>query len=88
MRIVHKRADQMASFPATYAIRCNGPASPRLIAAFEGKLVKPDDGGTLITGIVLDQAELYGLIDRVANLDRELLEVRRVGESRRVQARN
>jgi len=72
----------MASFPARYAIRCNGPASPRLIAAFEGKVVKPDDGETLITGMVVDQAELYGLIDRVANLGRELLEVRRVGESR------
>jgi hypothetical protein len=76
----------MASFPANYAIRCNGPASPRLVAAFEGKVVKPDDGGTLITGIVVDQAELYGLIDRVANLGRELLEVRRVGESRPQQA--
>jgi hypothetical protein len=72
----------MASFPATYAIRCNGPASPRLVAAFEGKTVVPDEGGTVITGMVVDQAELYGLIDRVANLGRELLEVRRVGDDR------
>jgi hypothetical protein len=72
----------MASFPATYAIRCTGPASPRLVAAFEGKFVVPEDGGTVITGTVVDQAELYGLIDRVANLGRELLEVRRVGDNR------
>jgi hypothetical protein len=76
----------MASFPAIYAIRCNGPASPRVIAAFEGKTVRPDGQGTVITGTVIDQAELYGLIDRVANLGRELLEVRRVDESRRGQA--
>ena len=49
-----------------------------------------DNFGTIRTrtGIVVDQAELYGLIDRVANLGRELLEVRRVGESRRRQARD
>jgi hypothetical protein len=71
----------MASFPATYAIRCNGPASAHLVAAFEGKTVTTDQGETLITGVVVDQAELYGLIDRVANLGRELLEVRRVWDT-------
>jgi hypothetical protein len=37
-------------------------------------------GYCLRADIVVDQAELYGLIDRVANLGRELLEVRRVDE--------
>jgi hypothetical protein len=54
-----------------------------MVAAFEGKTVMSDGQGTVITGTVVDQAELYGLIDRVANLGRELLEVRRVGESQR-----
>jgi hypothetical protein len=70
----------MPSFPAIYAIRCNGAASPRLIAAFDGKTVVDDQDGTTITGIVVDQAELHGLIDRVANLGRELFDVRRVRE--------
>ena len=60
---------------------CRGHAPSDLaVAASEGYCLRAD--------IVVDQAELYGLIDRVANLGRELLEVRRVGESRRVQARN
>jgi hypothetical protein len=70
----------MPSFPAIYAIRCNGCASRRLIAAFDGKTVVDDQDGTTITGIVVDQAELHGLIDRVANLGRELFEVRRVAD--------
>lgn len=37
-------------------------------------------GTTVISGKVVDQAQLHGLIERIADLGLELLSVERVGE--------
>jgi hypothetical protein len=40
------------------------------------------DGTTLLTGPVVDQAQLHGLLERIEELGLELLEMQQVQESR------
>jgi hypothetical protein len=64
-----------ASGPTIYQIVVRGELSQRYLPAFEGMTLATGDGKTAITGPVVDQAQLHGLLDRVGDLGLELISV-------------
>jgi hypothetical protein len=65
--------------PMVYQIRIKGQLGPQWTDWFEGMRIEPeDDGDTLLTGPVLDQAALFGLLRKVRDLGVPLLSVARV----------
>ena len=46
--------------------------------AFPGFTVNPAGEDTLLRGVIIDQAALYGLINQLQDLAVELLEIRRI----------
>ena len=62
--------------PISYQIVVRGELSRRYRAVFEGMTLVVGDGQTTITGPVLDQTHLRGLIDRVGDLGLELVSVK------------
>jgi hypothetical protein len=65
--------------PIVYQIRIEGHLPPQWTDWFEGLTIalKPD-GTTLLTGPVVDQAALYGLLKKVRDLGLPLVAVNRV----------
>jgi hypothetical protein len=63
---------------AGYEIRIRGRLSEAMQTAFEEFEVSTEPVETVLHGQVLDQAALLGLLDRIAALGLELVEVRRV----------
>jgi hypothetical protein len=62
-----------------YQIRVNGHLGPEWTGWFEGlAITREEDGDTLLTGPIVDQAALYGLLKRVRNLGIPLVSVNRV----------
>jgi hypothetical protein len=63
---------------ASYEIRIKGRVSEQLLSAFEGMDASVQSVETVLSGPVLDQAALHGLLDRIQALGLELIEVRRL----------
>jgi hypothetical protein len=62
-----------------YEIRLKGHLAPRWAAWFDGlSLSSEDDGTTIISGLVADQAALHGLLHRVRDIGLPLVSVTRV----------
>jgi hypothetical protein len=61
--------------PTSYCIVVRGELSQRFSNAFDGMTLEAGAGQTSITGPVVDQAHLHGLIDRVGELGLELVSV-------------
>jgi hypothetical protein len=62
--------------PWLYEIRLKGHLDDRWADWFEGLTLKREDNGeTLLTGPVVDQAALYGLLRKVRDLGMPLLSV-------------
>ena len=67
-----------------YQIRIKGHLSPQWTDWFEGLTITlEEDGDTLLTGKVIDQAALHGLLKKVRDLGMPLLSVNRLGPSTR-----
>lgn len=65
--------------PAVYQIRIKGHLGPQWAEWFEGLAITLEENGyTLLTGLVVDQAALHGLIRKVRDLGMPLLSVNRV----------
>lgn len=74
--------DQKKSQPIVYQIRVAGHLNPQWTDWFGGmSITLLAEGDTLLTGPVLDQAALYGLLRQVCNLGLPLLSVNRVEET-------
>jgi hypothetical protein len=64
--------------PATYQIRVRGEINRRWALWFDGLTISHDaDGKMTLTGQVVDQAALYGLISRARDLGLTLIAVLR-----------
>jgi hypothetical protein len=71
----------------TYEIRIEGHLGPQWTDWFGGlTITQEDNGDTLLTGPVLDQAALHGLLKRVRDLGMPLISVVRVEPARRSRA--
>jgi hypothetical protein len=64
-----------SSQPMAYQIRITGQLDARWADWFEGLTITLDGGDTLITGPVVDQAALHGLLKRVRDLGMPLASV-------------
>jgi hypothetical protein len=65
--------------PMVYQIRIKGHLGPRWTDWFEGlSITLEDNGDTLLTGPVVDQAALHGLLRKVRDLGIPLISAVRV----------
>ena len=66
--------------PGQYEIRLQGQLPPRWAAWFDGmSLATDDDGTTVLSGPVVDQSALHGLLQRVRDVGLPLISVVQVG---------
>ena len=64
----------------TYRLIVEGELSDGLVSALPGMTLTRGDGTTSLTGHVRDQADLQGLLQRVADLGMTLLEAKAVDD--------
>jgi hypothetical protein len=63
-----------------YRIVVRGELSDRYAVAFEGMQMETKDGRTVLSGEVVDQPHLHGILDRMSALGLELLSVQALSE--------
>lgn len=69
-----------------YEIRVGGRLSPRWATWFDGlTLTNEDDGTTVISGPVIDQAALHGLLQKLRDLGLTLLSLTRTAPGEAVE---
>jgi len=61
--------------PTMYQICIRGRVTERFGSALEGMRLEAGAIGTMFTGEIRDQSQLYGLLDRVRDLGLELISV-------------
>jgi hypothetical protein len=66
-----------------YRIVVRSELSERYARAFEEMEMETDCGLTVLTGKIIDQSHLYGILDRLSGLGLELLSVQCLPESTR-----
>lgn len=65
-----------ADRPMVYQIRIKGHLGPQWADWFEGLAITlEDDGSTLLSGSVIDQAALHGILKKIRDLGMPLLSV-------------
>jgi hypothetical protein len=64
----------------TYRIVVRDELSKRYAAAFEGMEMETKNGQTILTGEIIDQPHLYGILDRINGLGLELLSLQSLPE--------
>ena len=76
-------AQHHPSQPTVYRIRINGHLGHQWTDWFEGlTITQEDNGDTLLSGPVVDQAVLYGLLRKVRDLGMPLVSVNHVTPGR------
>jgi hypothetical protein len=63
-----------------YRIVVRGELSDRYAVAFEGMQMETKDGRTILSGEVVDQPHLHGILDRIGDLGLKLLSVQDLPE--------
>jgi hypothetical protein len=75
MGVMKRRGSSDTTEATVYRIVVRGELSPRYVPAFEGMTLATGDGQTAITGPVIDQAHLHGLLSRIGDLGLELVSI-------------
>jgi hypothetical protein len=71
-----RAANEKHTRPGLYEIRIKGHLEKRWIDWFEGLTITlAENGDTLLTGTVIDQAALYGLLRKVRDLGLPLVSI-------------
>jgi hypothetical protein len=65
---------------ATYRLVVRGELDARFAYLFNGMQMEPIDGTTVVTGRVVDQAQLLGYIERFDEFGLEILSVEQTSE--------
>ena len=79
----HEVTTQQRDQPVIYQLRIEGHLSPHWAEWFEGLTITLEENGdTLLTGPVMDQAVLHGLLKKVRDVGMPLLSVTRVQADR------
>jgi hypothetical protein len=73
--MIGRRSAEDALKPTMYQICVQGRLTERLASALEGMTLHGGAVNTVFTGEVKDQAQLYGLLDRLRDLGLELISV-------------
>lgn len=63
----------------TYRIVVRGEIDDRFAFLFNGMRMERVEGTTVLTGTVVDQAQLHGYIERLAELGLDLLRIEQLG---------
>lgn len=71
-----------------YRIVVRSELSERYAAAFEGMEMETKSGLTVLTGGVVDQVQLHGILDRIGGLGLELVSVQSLPEETQIDAAN
>jgi hypothetical protein len=66
------------SRPQAYEIRVRGILGQTILSAFPALGARAEGGDTVLTGVLADQAALYGALAEAEALGLELIEVRRL----------
>ncbi len=66
--------------PHDYEIRVAGHLGSSLSQTFEGLATHHANGDTILSGNLVDQAALYGVLMKLRDLGLELISVNRVGK--------
>jgi hypothetical protein len=61
-----------------YEICVRGVLGETLLSAFQGLTGEPRDGITVLSGCLVDQSALHGVLGQIESLGLELLSLRRV----------
>jgi hypothetical protein len=69
---------QSESGPQLYQIRVRGLLGQTSLSAFPTLRAQVECGDTVLTGVIADQAALYGVLAEADTLGLELVEVRRL----------
>jgi len=80
---MESRSRQRTHTSRTYQIVVRAELGERFAAAFEGMEVRPANGRTIITGEVIDQSQLHGILDLINSLGLDLVSVQPVSEEPR-----
>ena len=72
---------QREPWPQQYQIRVRGRLGETIRSAFPALRARAEGGDTVLTGVLADQAALYGLLAEAEALGLELIEVSRVRPS-------
>ena len=67
-------------YAKAFEIHVRGSLSPEALVEFENLRATVVPAETVLTGVVPDQAALYGVLNRLQALGLDLVEVRRVRE--------
>ena len=68
----------MVTRPCLYAIRIKGRLGATALSAFPSMVPELKDGETVLTGLLRDRSELFGVIATIEALGLELLELREI----------
>jgi hypothetical protein len=72
--------------PGLYEIRIRGLLDDRWADWFEGlTITREDNGDTVLTGPLIDQAALHGLLRKVRDLGMPLISITRLGSSQNAE---
>jgi hypothetical protein len=69
---------QGESGPQLYQVRVRGVLGQTMLSAFPALRARAEGGDTVLTGVLADQAALYGVLAEAEALGLELVEVRRL----------
>jgi hypothetical protein len=70
-----------------YRIVVRSELTDRYAFAFEGMKMETKNGETILTGKIIDQPHLYGILDRINGLGLELLSVQALPDEAHPSAR-
>jgi hypothetical protein len=71
-------AAQREAWPQRYQIRIRGQLGETVSSAFPVLLARADGSDTVLTGVLADQAALYGVLAEAEALGLDLIEVHRL----------
>jgi hypothetical protein len=79
MRALLKETDTMTDEQAVYQIKVQGKLDEKWSDWFNGMTVTLESDITTLTGAVVDQAALRGILDKIWDLNLTLISVNRIG---------
>jgi hypothetical protein len=77
----HKARESSSSSGTVYRIVVREELSERFAVAFEGMEMKTRGGQTVLTGEIIDQPQLHGILTRIGSLGLKLVSVEDLSES-------